>query len=229
MGDRAMLEDLIRHPILAVRFAARRIKEIPSKGLPKLWKPSRKDDFDQRYGVETAKFVQIVPTDSPNFVHGTRYSPSPENLVRWSIENSGVVPEDTTFVDVGSGKGRALIVAAAYPFRRVVGIEYSQELVVLCRQNLSKLGIADRCEVVCADASEFEFPEENLLVFLYNPFDALILRRVLKHLSLLSAKVRIAQLGPGHDEIGACGFARTICVGDGPVIYEILTEFEKAS
>lgn len=216
-----MLGEIIRHPILSARFIAKRIREIPAKGLPKLSK-AESDDFDRKYGVETAKTVQIVPTSSPNFVHGVRYSASGESIIRWCIENCGMPYSETTFVDVGCGKGRVLIVATMYPFRRIVGVEYSPQLAAICRQNLDKLNISQKCELNVRDAVDFVFPKENLLVFLYNPFDSTILKNVLTRLAAIRQTVRIAHLGPGHDVIQQSGLARIVCSGEGPTIYEML-------
>jgi SAM-dependent methyltransferase len=216
-----MLNELIRHPILAARFVVRRIKNIPSKGLPR-FRQSRVDDFDRKFGVETSKLVRIVATDSPNFSHGNKYEASSEAVIRWSIEACGLPHSETTFVDVGSGKGRALIVAATYPFMRIIGVEYSADLVKTCHDNLRKVGISSKCEVVMADAADYQFPDGNLLVFLYNPFDSVILNRVLNHLDATRGCVRIAQLGPGHDVIQVSGLARPICSGEGPTIYELV-------
>lgn len=216
-----MINELVRHPIIAARFITRRIMEIPSKGLPRFRKYND-DEFDRKYGVETSKLVQFVPTNSRNFSHGNRYSAASESAIRWCIENCGMALDTTTFVDVGSGKGRALIVATFYPLRGIVGVEYSPELAEICTENLQRLGLRDRCDVVVGDAAEFNFPEGNLLVFLYNPFDGVILERVLKNLASASGRVRIAQLGPGHEIIRSSGLAREVCSGDGPTIYEIL-------
>jgi SAM-dependent methyltransferase len=222
-GERILtvLDELIRHPILAARFVVKRIKEIPSKGLPRL-RRSQKDDFDWKFGVETSKLVQVVPTDSPNFSHGNKYEASSEAVIRWCIENCALPHSGTTFVDVGSGKGRALIVAAMYPFMRIIGVEYSPDLVRTCHDNLRKVGISNKCEVVQVDAADYQFPDGNLLVFLYNPFDSVILNCVLNHLAATTGHVRIAQLGPGHDVIQMSGLARRICSGEGPTIYEIV-------
>jgi len=217
-----MLDDLIRHPILTARFIARRIRQIPAMGLPKLWRREEEDDFDQKYGVETSGVVQIVPTKSPNFSHGNRYSASSETMIRWCIENCETPHSETSFVDVGSGKGRVLIIAAMYPFKRIIGVEYSPELVRTCNDNLRKLGISNKCEVVSADAADYQFPDGNLLVFLYNPFDATILKRVIRNLADTRGRTQIAQLGPGHDVIKKSGLARVICSGEGPTLYEVL-------
>lgn len=216
-----MIKDFIRHPALTARFIVRRIGELRSKGLPR-FRRSETDDFDLRFGVETAKYVQIVPTQSRNFSHGNRYSPAPESAVRWSIENCGLPTDDTTFVDVGSGKGRVLIIASTYPFRKIIGVEYSPELAAICQKNLSKVGAEKKCEVICGDAADFVFPDGNLLAFLYNPFDAFVLDKVLKNLAGTSGRTCVAQLGPGHDVIHRSGLARQMCSGDGPTLYEII-------
>jgi SAM-dependent methyltransferase len=223
-----MLDELLRHPILFARSVVRRIKEIPSKGLPKLH-GAKKDDFDRKYGVETAKLVRIVPTDSPNFSHGSKYEAAPETVIRWCIENCSMRLNETTFVDLGSGKGRALIVATSYPFEKIIGVEYSSQLAAVCRQNLQKLGIANKCAVVGADAVDYKFPDGNLLVFLYNHFDNTILERVIKNLANTMGRTQIAQLGPGHDLIKKSGLAQVICSGEGPTLYEILKSGRSAT
>ena len=216
-----MLTDLMSHPALALRFLLKRVKEIPSKGLPRLRRRGD-DDFDRKYGVETAKEVQIVPTDSPNFSHGSRYSAASEAAIRWCIESCAMLHEETTFVDIGAGKGRALIVAARYPFKKIVGVEYSAKLAAICDSNLRKLNLEARCEVIVADAADFQFSSGNLLAFLYNPFDAIVLDRVLRNLASAQGRVQIAQLGPGHDAILNSGLARVVCHGDGPTLYEMV-------
>jgi SAM-dependent methyltransferase len=220
-GVPGVVAHMLRRPLHTARLVAKRIMEIPSKGLPDLRRRAA-DDFDETYGVETAKFVQFVPTDSTNSLHGVHYAPAPESAVRWSIENCGLDIEGTTFVDVGSGKGRVLIIAATYPFERIVGVEYSPALVDICQDNLRKVGIEERCEVVLGDAADYAFPERNLLAFLYNPFDATILARVLRNLAMKKPETRLAQLGPGHDVIRAFPFAKLIISsGEGPALYEI--------
>ena len=217
----SILGELIHHPVLGARFLTRRVKEIPTSGLPRLGR-SQDDDFDRKYGVETSKLVQIVPTKSPNFSHGNRYSASSEAVIRWCIENCGMLHYETTFVDVGAGKGRALIVAAMYPFKSIIGVEYSPELAAICRKNLQQLRIAGKCEVIISDAVDFKFPDGSLLAFLYNPFDSVILERVLKNLAATHGHVRIALLGGGYDVIRNSGIAREICSGEGPTLYEIV-------
>jgi 16S rRNA G966 N2-methylase RsmD len=108
-----------------------------------------------------------------------------------------------------------------YPFKRIIGVEYSPRLAAICRSNLNKLGIMERCEIILGDAADYVFPDGNLLVFLYNPFDSVILNRILRILAATNGQVRVAQLGPGHDVIQNSGLARVVCCGEGPTLYEI--------
>ncbi|MDR3764319.1 MAG: class I SAM-dependent methyltransferase [Acidobacteriota bacterium] len=90
-----------------------------------------------------------------------------------------------TFIDLGSGKGRALLLAARYPFARVVGVEVQPHLESIARANLEKIRGGMRCAVtesICADAREYEFPAGGILLYLFNPFPDYVLATVLDKL-----------------------------------------------
>jgi SAM-dependent methyltransferase len=91
-----------------------------------------------------------------------------------------------TFVDVGSGKGRMLFVAAEYPFRKVIGVEFATDLHEQALENIGRYRYAgQRCgEIVSvhADAAELEFPDGNLVVYLFNPFGPEVMGRMLANL-----------------------------------------------
>jgi SAM-dependent methyltransferase len=91
-----------------------------------------------------------------------------------------------TFVDLGSGKGRALLMAAMYPFARIVGVEVQPELEAIARRNIEVFArpgqLCRRFESLCADAREYEFPRDNLVLYLFNPFPDYVLREVLSRL-----------------------------------------------
>jgi SAM-dependent methyltransferase len=91
-----------------------------------------------------------------------------------------------TFVDLGSGKGRMLFIAAEYPFRKVVGVEFSNLLHAQAETNLGMYKKRrQRCgsiESICADAAEFEFPEGKLVIYMFNPFGPEVMRRMLRNL-----------------------------------------------
>jgi hypothetical protein len=81
--------------------------------------------------------------------------------------------ENFTFIDIGSGKGRVLLMAADYPFRRILGIELLPALHRVAEENLSVYkDDSQRClavQSVCGDARTFVFPTEPLVIYLFNP------------------------------------------------------------
>src|SRR3984957_14302843 len=91
-----------------------------------------------------------------------------------------------TFVDLGSGKGRTLLMASDYPFLRIVGVELLPTLHHAAQENLGKYrSESQKCfalESICADATEFSLPADPILLFLFNPFPESGLRRVIANL-----------------------------------------------
>jgi len=91
-----------------------------------------------------------------------------------------------TFIDLGSGKGRALLMASDYPFRRIVGVELLPSLNAIAQQNLAAYkNESQQCfalESICADATTYRFPDGPLLIYLFNPFPESGLRRVMENL-----------------------------------------------
>jgi SAM-dependent methyltransferase len=79
-----------------------------------------------------------------------------------------------TFVDFGSGKGRAVLLASELPFRKVVGVEFSPELDRVARENLANFRSDQRqcaeVELVCGDALEYPLPDGPCVLYFYNPF-----------------------------------------------------------
>jgi SAM-dependent methyltransferase len=93
---------------------------------------------------------------------------------------------DFAFVDLGSGKGRTLLMAADYRFRRIVGVELLPSLHHAAQENLQRYqSESQQCfalESICADATTFAFPDGPLLIYLFNPFPEAGLRRVIANL-----------------------------------------------
>lgn len=99
---------------------------------------------------------------------------------------AGLNFSDFTFVDLGSGKGRTLLMAADYPFRRVVGVELLPSLHAIAQKNIAGYNSeSQKCfavESVCADARTFAQPDGPLVIYLFNPFPEPGLRRVIANL-----------------------------------------------
>lgn len=90
---------------------------------------------------------------------------------------------DFTFIDLGSGKGRTLLMASEYPFRKIVGVEILPELERAAQENIRAFkSPAQRCahiESICADARDFALPDEPLVLYLFNPLPEAALRGVI--------------------------------------------------
>jgi SAM-dependent methyltransferase len=91
-----------------------------------------------------------------------------------------------TFVDLGSGKGRTLLMASDYPFRRIVGVELLPELHRLAEENIGKYKNGSQqsftIQSICGDARDFPFPAEPVVLYLFNPFPEAGLRRMMANL-----------------------------------------------
>jgi len=138
--------------------------------------------YDRQHGVDTASWVRVheLDTASANVEHAVRYEPSSVSEFELLMAKLQVDHSDFTFVDYGSGKGRVLMLAAAYPFKRIVGVEFAKSLHEISQTNIATLGDgAGRIETVHADATEFDPPSEPLVLYFFHPFGVPALEQVL--------------------------------------------------
>lgn len=115
---------------------------------------------------------------------GSDYYGTAPSLFRAVMARWGGMPAQFTFIDLGCGKGRVLLLASEMPFRRCIGVELDPELAATARTNVARWPRATcAIEVLCADAATFLFPAEGAcLVYLFHPFSAGVLVRVLENL-----------------------------------------------
>ncbi len=144
--------------------------------------------FDIRYGVRTAPEVLMkdLKIDSPNAALGVKYAatePRYFNLVldQWQLDYSRF-----TFIDFGAGMGRVLLMGSERPFRKMIGVEFSPELIEIAERNLRTYDPSRRrccdVELICTDATEFDPPNEPSIFYFFNPFDRKIFVQVLANL-----------------------------------------------
>lgn len=124
------------------------------------------------------------------------------------------------FIDLGSGKGRTLMMASEYPFRKIIGVELLPALNAIAQQNLRQYhSESQKClnlESTCADATRFELPVEPLVIFLFNPFAEVPLRAAINNISRsLQEKERpvfVLYHNPEHeDALRSCEWLEKIC------------------
>jgi SAM-dependent methyltransferase len=136
-------------------------------------------------------------------------------------------PEGMTFVDLGSGKGRVLLLAAEQPFARIVGVEFVGALHRVAENNLARraarLGADPRFELRHEDASLYRLPEEPLLLFLFHPFGLPVMdevaRSAMDSWRAVPRPVRILYFHPVHHDSWIAAGWKKIAGGNGLHIY----------
>lgn len=117
----------------------------------------------------------------------THYEPTPVAEAEALLDLVPLSPERAAFVDLGSGMGRVVLLAARRAYRQIVGIEISPALHEVALENLARV---DRERLRCKDvrllrrdAARYALPAGNLVVYLYNPFRGPVLERVVTKLA----------------------------------------------
>jgi len=147
--------------------------------------------FDLEFGVRTSGLVagRHLKSGHPHDRHATAYygvAPSVFHalLKRWQRSRPATPIEDFSFIDIGAGMGRAVLLAAQLPFHQVLGVELNPTLIRIARKNAAAWRSAGRARApikfVHGDAAEFPLPSGPSLAFLFNPFGATVMRRLLK-------------------------------------------------
>lgn len=146
--------------------------------------------FDLAYNVDT---TGLVWGESLDGVHASQ-------VAYWATGYYGVSPSafddalkslpvpwpSFTFVDIGCGKGRALLLASRYRWRALLGVELSHELADVAKQNLRSFNAPWRqdgvnARIITGDATLMELPTGPLVLYLYHPFAAPVMARFLEH------------------------------------------------
>jgi SAM-dependent methyltransferase len=176
---------------------------------------AERSDFDLRYGVETDSergdrtYLSDLNIPSPNWIYGKDYS--------------GIVPErfiaifsslnlhfgDFTFIDFGSGKGRALLLASELPFKRIIGIEFSPELHAIAQKNIEKYSNSgQKCksiELVCKDFTRFELPHEPCVLCFFDPCYesalALTLKNIRSSIKQCPRRILVVYISPLYERV----------------------------
>jgi SAM-dependent methyltransferase len=151
--------------------------------------------FDAQYGVTTEALVFLGSLDpeaiGPSILDATHYEATPVGDLATLLAAVPIPLDGATFVDLGSGMGRVALLASAYPFRQVIGVEISPALHEIARDNLGAFVGRKLCRdvrLVRADAATFSLPRGNLIAYLYNPFRGAVLDAVVERLAQRSGE-----------------------------------------
>jgi SAM-dependent methyltransferase len=141
---------------------------------------------EKKYGITTTGADTLLALEKKGIdtEHATIYMPVSYTLLEEIFEQVPVTP-DSHFLDIGCGKGRAMCVAADNGFSKVTGIDFSKEFCTAAEKNLSitKQKFPElQYKVYNNDAFYFEIPTDVDCIFMFNPFDDVIMSGVAENI-----------------------------------------------
>lgn len=191
---------LARHGLLGTCvLAVRTIGEVIRLNSPKRRREWRQQlAFDRKYGIETAikvpaSALRVPDSKSAAALHAVGYQSCSIPASQVILRGIPCRHEDFTFIDIGAGKGRAVLLASHLPWRRIIGVELSPHVAEIAQRNIARYRDPDqKCrdiDVVAGDATKFPLPEDgNLVLYLYNPFGEPIMRAFLENVRHAGAR-----------------------------------------
>jgi SAM-dependent methyltransferase len=177
-------------PATLAQLPAMALAPLTLRGLKrrKLEEASR-DGFDAAHGTDTAAVLvgrELGPAATRGGHLVIHYETTSEAAIRLPLDSLGADFSGFTFVDLGCGKGKPLLVAATYAFRRLAGVDLSPACIDVARRNVARYGpqrVDPACvELMVGDAEDYVFPPDPLVAYLYNPFPGAVLQRVIANL-----------------------------------------------
>ena len=155
--------------------------------------------FDLEHGVDTSGllFAEHLSSGHAHDDHINAYWGTPPSgfrgiIGRWrqAIYGTANAIEDYCFLDIGCGKGRALMLASEAPFQRIVGVELNPALTAIAERNLAKWNAASHpcanIEVLNLDALAAPIPDGPVVVYIYNSFNLYVMLPFLERLHILA-------------------------------------------
>lgn len=207
------------------RMLKARIGQVRDRGLPAVAREAmhrlargRKEgsregrcDFDSEFGTDTSGVIQPWELDIPEPLvrQAVQYGTASVDGFTELLTSLSINHQAYSFIDLGSGKGRALLLASRFPFKQIVGVELSSRLHQTSKANIERFQAdwqrSRNLVSLCQNATEFQFPPHNTVLYLFNPFGAEILRDVVANLeSSLRAvprRVYILYVKPVHRRV----------------------------
>lgn len=184
-----MLGDSVRYRgvVKTARYVGSELWEMTLDMLPERKRSRFGDiDYDCDFGVDTTWARLPLRVRLRELTTERLYQPTDPDEFRDLMAKVMIDFADFVFVDLGSGKGRALLMASEYPFREIIGVEIQAELNAIAEQNIERFHPEhQKCtniRTICGDARDYEFPAEPLLLYLFNPFPEYVFERVLSNL-----------------------------------------------
>jgi len=168
--------------------------------------------FDWRHHIKTcgtARLSELTIRGEYTPQRDAIYDPTHPKLVFEVLDSLGIDYREYTFVDLGSGKGRTLLIASEYPFQKIIGVEFAEELHRIALKNVhdyrSRTQQSKNIECLLLDATDFIPPPVATVFWMYNPFRppvlVPVLRNIEKSLSDAPRDVILVYVTPSHAQL----------------------------
>jgi hypothetical protein len=172
-----------------LKFCMRNIPSVVMELIPRGSRSQNfESEFDRKFRVDTSGEIHLSELDihSPNCAFGNSYQPSGPKLFYEMLGAIDIRYPDYTFIDFGSGKGLVLLLASGYPFRRIIGVEFSPQLHRIAKDNIrnykNPLQKCRNIESLVEDVVDYRIPEEPEVLYLFNPFNEKIMEVLLANI-----------------------------------------------
>jgi SAM-dependent methyltransferase len=151
-----------------------------------------RSDFDRANSVHTdgeyegVTYLSDLKIPSQNWIEGINYVPIAPEVFNCVLSCLEIAWEEYTFVDYGSGKGRALLLASEYPFKQIIGLEFSPDLHQAAETNIglyrSRSQKWRNIQSLNIDFTQFDLPKEPLVLYFNHPCRERVLHEVVKRI-----------------------------------------------
>jgi hypothetical protein len=145
------------------------------------FRPQRR--FDRRFSVETCGVIDPEQLDVMDSRDASGYEPTDSGIFSKIMSSIQIDYSRFAFVDMGSGKGAVILYASAFPFKKIIGVEFSSLLHRIAEQNIARFhSQLMKCKNVmslCMDVTNYQLPSEPTVLYLFNPFKGRALDKVI--------------------------------------------------
>ena len=148
---------------------------------------------EKKYGINTTGSDELNNLEERgiDIEHATIYMPASYDLMEEMFSKANV-SSSIHFIDIGCGKGRALCVAAHFGVKKISGIDFSKEFCAAAKQNLlitQQQYPSLAFKIYHNDAFYFDIPDDADFIFMFNPFDDVIMSGVIENIELSLERV----------------------------------------
>jgi hypothetical protein len=139
--------------------------------------------MDKYYEIDTEEIVELLSLGINSDV-GNGHESTPFSHISKIMRTLEITPKDV-FLDMGSGKGRTLLMAGMYPFKSVIGVDVSDWLNSVCNLNIEKMKSklkAKNILTITSNAADYEIPDDTTFIYFFNPFGMEVMKKVVERI-----------------------------------------------